>query len=139
MNRVFRTGRWLIVDYLGIATDLQEAVSIHRPWRVPAMQQNKRSGSCSEYEIARDFFHRFDYRPFDGAPERVPSSRAMEHPPARRRSGSWTPSHGFRRRLRCPSRTDALAIRDDVAFFQTVRASFARTRGGWRSREWTRD
>jgi len=136
VNRVFKDKPGgLIVDYLGIATDLQDAVSNYTVagGGVPAMQQEQAVGiMLTEYEIARDFFHRFDYSAFfDGTPtERVAIiPEAMEH--------ILKQHDGKKRFMDAVSRLskafalsipheDALAIRDDVAFFQTVRASFAK-------------
>jgi len=136
VNRVFKDKPGgLIVDYLGIATDLQEAVSNYTVagGGVPAMQQEQAVGiMLREYEIARDFFHRFDYSAFfDGTPTKrvVIIPEAMEH--------ILKQHDGKKRFMDAVSRLskafalsipheDALAIRDDVAFFQTVRASFAK-------------
>jgi type I restriction enzyme R subunit len=136
VNRVFRDKPGgLIVDYLGLATELQQAVA-----------QYTRSGSSApttaqteavalmktEFEIAQAFFHRFDYSAFfTGTPaERMAViPRAMEHilqqPDGKKRFMDAVTRLSSAYALAVPH-PEALAIRDQVAFFQAVRASFAK-------------
>jgi type I restriction enzyme R subunit len=132
VNRVFKDKPGgLIVDYLGIADDLQEAV-----------HQYTASGSGSpanpfdvavdimltEYDVVRAFFHRFDYSIFHtGTPVQrlsiIPA--AMEHV-LKQHDGKKRYMDSVVRLSKAyalaKSSTPANEIRDDVAFFQAVRS-----------------
>jgi type I restriction enzyme R subunit len=137
VNRVFldKPGG-LIVDYLGIATDLQEAVAQYTASGdvPPAMPQAEAvSLMKTQHEIVQDFFHRFDYGAFfTGTPgERMAViPRAMEHilqqPDGKKcfMDAVTRLSSAFALSVPHP---DALDIRDEVAFFQAVRAGFAKS------------
>lgn len=136
VNRVFRDKPGgLIVDYLGIATDLQEAVVQYTRTGdgVPATPQAEAVALMkTQYEIAQSFFHGFDYDAFfTGSPaERVSViPRAMEHvlqqADGKKRFMDVVTRLSRAYALAVPHE-DALAIRDEVAFFQAVRASFAK-------------
>jgi type I restriction enzyme R subunit len=135
VNRVFRDKPGgLIVDYLGIAYDLKQAIS--------AYTQNDVKGTPAQYQedairlmkdahhVALAFFHQFDYaRFFSGtAPERlslIPA--AMEHILAQQ-DGKKRYLDAVTKLSRAYSLSipheDAIAIREEVAFFQAVRAAF---------------
>jgi type I restriction enzyme R subunit len=125
----------LIVDYLGIAVDLQDALAdyIVSPGQRPASPQAEAVEiMCAEYEVVSVFFHGFDYSAFHhGSPtERVAViPAAMEHV-LKQRDGKKRFMDAVTRlskafALSIPA-DEALAIRDDVAFYQTVRAAFAK-------------
>ncbi|MBN1260409.1 MAG: DUF3387 domain-containing protein, partial [Anaerolineae bacterium] len=136
----------LVVDYLGIATDLKEAMATYTRSGgrgLPAENQSRAVVLMqTAYERVRAFFYGFDYsRFFTGAPtERVRViPAAMEHilqqqdGKKRYMDAVVRLSRAFA--LAMPDEA-ALAIRDDVAFFQTVRSSFAKhTTVEGRSRE----
>jgi type I restriction enzyme R subunit len=136
VNRVFRDKPGgLIVDYLGIATDLQEAVAQYTASgdAAPASPQAEAVALMkTQYEIVRAFFHRFDSSAFfTGSPaERVAViPRAMEHilkqPDGKKRFMDAVTRLSSAFALAVPH-PEALAIRDQVAFVQAVRASFAK-------------
>ncbi|MGC9523882.1 MAG: type I restriction enzyme endonuclease domain-containing protein, partial [Anaerolineae bacterium] len=126
----------LIVDYLGIATDLKEAIANYTRSGgrdLPAHEHKQAVALMrTAYERVKAFFHGFDYSAFfTGTPmERVAViPAAMEHV-LRQKDGKKRHMDAVTRLSRAyalamPDEA-ALAIRDDVAFFQTVRASFAK-------------
>jgi type I restriction enzyme, R subunit len=135
VNRVFRDKPGgLIVDYLGIATDLQEAVDVYTQeggQGLPAEKLDEVIGYMEdEYNKTEGMFHSFDYSGFfDNPPtERLGViTKAMEYilslPNGKQR---------FTQAVSKLSRFFALAvpadatvdIREQVAFFQAVRAAF---------------
>jgi type I restriction enzyme, R subunit len=137
VNRVFRDKPGgLVVDYLGIGADLQKAVEAYTQEggegipaedleRIVQLMQTK-------YDVIRAMFHGFPYdRYITGtAAERLALlPAAMEHILAqadgKRRylEGVTQLSQAFA--MAVPAE-EALAIRDDVAFFQAVRAQFVK-------------
>ncbi len=135
VNRVFRDKPGgLIVDYLGIATDLQEAVETYTQeggQGLPAVDLEQVIGvMLDQYHIVSAMFHEFDYDGFfDNAPAKrlsvIPA--AMEH--------ILTQRDGKRRFMDAVSKLsksyalsvpadETVEIRDEVAFFQAVRAAF---------------
>lgn len=133
VNRVFsdKPGG-LIVDYLGIATDLQEAVEVYTQEGgrgLPAESLDQIIGvMLDQYHIVSAMFHHFDYSGFTivAPTERLSMiSNAMEHI-LKQRDGKRRFVDGVTKL----SRAFALAvpadetvdIREDVAFFQAVRA-----------------
>ncbi|GIV81895.1 MAG: DEAD/DEAH box helicase [Anaerolineae bacterium] len=136
VNRVFRDKPGgLIVDYLGLATDLQQAVAQYTSSgsSAPAIAQSEAVAVMkTEFEIVQAFFHRFDYSAFfSGSPaERVAViPRAMEHilqqPQGKKRFMDAVTRLSSAYALSVPH-PEALAIRDQVAFFQAVRANFVK-------------
>ncbi len=147
VNRVFRDKPGgLVVDYLGLAHELKQALAAYTEsggTGQPAFDQSEAVAVMKEkYEVCCGLFHGFDWRPWrTGTPqERVGLlPAALEH---------ILKQKGGRERLlqavRDLSRAfalavpheDALKVRDDVAFFQAVQAALAkRTRGQARSEE----
>ncbi len=137
VNRVFRDKPGgLIVDYLGIATDLQEAVSAYTASGSgePAHPQEEAIGIMqTQFEIAQAFFRGFDTnRFFTGtAAERlsiIPA--AMEHilgqPDGKKRFIDTVATLSQAFALSMPS-DEAFTIRDEVAFFQAVRSALIKT------------
>jgi type I restriction enzyme R subunit len=136
VNRVFKDKPGgLIVDYLGIADELRRALAEYSD------QDKKKAGVPVEeavrlmqrhYEIVRDMYHGFDWKPyFSGTPHERTAviPRAMQH--------IIGLENGEKRYLKSVSDLSkafalsvpderALAIRDDVGFFQAVRASLAK-------------
>ena len=136
VNRVFKDKLGgLIVDYVGIAEDLRRALADY------SAQDKDRAGvpvdegvrlMQKHYEIVRDMFHGFDSKPyFSGTPdERLKTiPRAMQH--------ILGQEDGEKRYLKAVTDLSkafalsvpderALAIRDDVGFYQAVRAALAK-------------
>ena len=136
VNRVFKDKPGgLIVDYLGIAEDLRRALADY------SAQDKERAGVPIEeaarlmqkhYEIVRDMFHGFDSKPFFSGPpnERLAViPKAMQHilgqqdVEKRYLKAVTDLSKAFA--LSVPDER-ALTIRDDVGFFQAVRAALAK-------------
>ena len=146
VNRVFKDKPGgLIVDYLGIADELRRALAEY------SEQDKNRAGvpvdeavrlMQMQYEIVRDMFHGFDSKPyFFGTPNERLSiiPKAMQHilgqeKGEKRYLKSVTDlSKAFA--LSVPDER-ALAIRDEVGFFQAVRAALAKaTVEGWKTPE----
>jgi type I restriction enzyme, R subunit len=144
VNRVYKEKPGgLIVDYLGIATDLKEAMSVYT-LRDEAIGYTAGSGDPaapieqavaimeSQVEIVRNFFHNFDSSPFfRGTPGQrltvIPL--AMEHvlgqPDGKKRFMTAVSRLSSAFALAMPHEK-AVAIRDEVAFYQAVRAGFAK-------------
>ncbi|MHB8628794.1 MAG: type I restriction endonuclease subunit R [Aggregatilineales bacterium] len=137
VNRVFRDKPGgLIVDYLGIATDLQEAITQYTAAgsdRPTAPQDEAVALMLTQYEVARAFFHNFNYSAFHTG---TPAERLRVIPAALEHVLSQ--EDGKKRYMEIVTRLSqafalsipderALAIRDDVAFFQAIRATFAKT------------
>ncbi|MBK8989765.1 MAG: type I restriction endonuclease subunit R [Chloroflexi bacterium] len=145
VNRVYKEKPGgLIVDYLGIATDLKEAMAsytLREEAPVYELGEDGRPASPieqaaafmeSQVEVVRQFFHRFDTSPFFHG---LPAQRlaiiplAMEHVLGQ--------EEGKKRFMTAVTRLSsafalamphdkAVAIRDEVAFYQAVRAGFAK-------------
>ena len=136
VNRVFRDKPGgLIVDYLGLAEMLKKALSEYTEGdrEETGIPQDEAVDLLKEkYEILKGMLHGFDYSPFfSGTPtERLAVLPAtMEHVlkqqdgKARFMKGVTDLSKAFS--LAVPHE-DALALRDEIAFFQGVRAGFAK-------------
>ncbi|MCL6507023.1 MAG: DUF3387 domain-containing protein, partial [Bryobacteraceae bacterium] len=137
VNRVFRDKPGgLVVDYLGLAHELKQALATYTAsggtGRTAIDQSEAVAVMQEKYEICCDLFHGFDWSAWkDGTPEGrlalLPA--AQEHILAQ--------ENGMDRLLQAVSdlsrafalavpHEKALAIRDDVAFFQAVRAALAK-------------
>ncbi len=138
VNRVFKDKPGgLVVDYLGLADQLRRALADYTEsggTGKPTFDQEEAVAKMLEqYEICCGMFHAFDYRHLLAAPakERVSGvMAAMEHIIAQK--------DGKRRFLEVVTRLshafalsvpheDALRIRDEVAFFQTVRVALVKS------------
>jgi len=137
VNRVFRDKPGgLVVDYIGLAYELKKAlatytesggtgsVAINQAEAVAVMQE--------KYEVCCDLFHGFDWSAWKtGAPAArlalLPAAQehilAQENGKERLVQAVSELSKAFA--LAVPHE-DALAIRDDVAFFQAVRAALTK-------------
>lgn len=154
VNRVFRDKpAGLIVDYIGIAQNLKTALSQY------SREDRKHAGIdeaeavavlLEKYEIVSDMFHGFDYRAgLIGSPQErlVALAGAMEWvlDMQQRDAAGETTQEGKRRAHRrfndavlALSKAFALAaasdeareIRDEVGFFQTIRAALAKSAPG---------
>jgi len=141
VNRVFRDKPGgLVVDYLGLANNLRQAVRTYTESRgrgqVTIDQEEAVNAMREKYEICRDLLHGCDWSAWrDGdstarlkllplAQERI---LAQEDGKARFAKAVTQLSQAFA--LAVP-REAAIAIRDDVGFFQAVRAALGKSAGG---------
>jgi type I restriction enzyme R subunit len=138
VNRVFKDKPGgLVVDYLGIADDLRKALAIYSDSGgegKPTVDQDEAVAIMLErVEICEDIFHGFDYSDFiDGTaterlavlPEAQEHVLAQENGRERFVQGVTELSKAFA--LSVP-RQEALDVRDQVAFFQTVKAALVKT------------
>jgi type I restriction enzyme R subunit len=141
VNRVFRDKPGgLVVDYLGLADQLKKALADYTESGgegKPVFDQEEAVAKMLElYEVCAGMFHGFDYSRFKiGRPieRNTVIPRANEHVLAQ--------ENGKERFMKAVSQLSkafalavphekALAIRDDVGFFQTVRAALAKTTPG---------
>ena len=154
VNRVFRDKpAGLIVDYIGIAQNLKSALSQY------SRDDQKHAGIdeakavavlLEKYEIVSDMFHGFDYRAgLTGSPQERLAALAgaiewvldMQQREASRESteeGKKRAHRRFNDAVLALSKAFALAaasdeareVRDEVGFFQTVRAALAKSAPG---------
>ena len=154
VNRVFRDKpAGLIVDYIGIAQNLKSALSQY------SRDDQKHAGIdeaeavavlLEKYEIVSDMFHGFDYRSgLTGSPQERLAALAgaiewvldMQQSEAARESteeGKKRAHRRFNDAVLALSKAFALAaasdeareIRDEVGFFQTIRAALAKSAPG---------
>jgi type I restriction enzyme R subunit len=140
VNRVFggKAGG-LVVDYIGIAQDLKEALKDYteRDRGQAGIPMDQAIALMQEkYEVVAGLFHGFDYRAFHTAPppERLTILRnAMdwilrpesveEKGPQRYIQAVTELSKAF---ALCAAEEEALAIREDVGFFQAVKAGLSK-------------
>lgn len=154
VNRVFRDKPGgLIVDYIGIGQNLKHALRDYSPSdqeRVGISERQAVDELLRHFDIVKAMFHGFDYAPaLAGSPVQRLSTiaAAMEfvlkrqHEAAGREEGEEARKRAHRRyqdAVLALSKAFALAaaseqarhIRDEVGFFQTVRAALAKTSGG---------
>ncbi len=133
VNRVFRDKPGgLIVDYLGIATDLQEAVDTYTQeggQGLPAADLEQVIGvMLDQFSIVSAMFHDFEYGAFfDGSPaQRITILKnALEHildqRDGKRRYMDAVSKLSKSYALAVPA-DETIEIREHVAFFQAVRA-----------------
>ena len=137
VNRVFRDKPGgLVVDYLGLAHELKQALAVYTEsggtGRTGIDQSEAVAVMEERYEICCDLFHGFDWSAWKtGTPEErlalLPAAQehilAQENGKDRLLQAVADLSRAFA--LAVPHEK-ALAIRDDVAFFQAVRAALAK-------------
>ena len=136
VNRVFKDKQGgLVVDYLGLADELKRALTVYTDGdrRNTGIPQDQAVGVLLEkHEVLCAMMHPFDWRKFfTGTPEErlgvIPA--AMEHileldnGKTRFLDTVTALSSAF---TLAGTHDDALAIREDVAFFQAVRAAFVK-------------
>ncbi|MGE0229059.1 MAG: type I restriction endonuclease subunit R [Dehalococcoidia bacterium] len=134
VNRVFadKPGG-LVVDYLGLAQDLKEALAVYTAsggtGQTALDQEQAVAVLMEKYEICCDMFHGFDRGPWTTgtAVQRVELiAAAMDHilaqPDGKDRLVRVVRELSQAFALSVPNEA-ALRIRDDVAFFQSVRAN----------------
>jgi type I restriction enzyme, R subunit len=139
VNRVYKDKPGgLIVDYLGLAYHLQKALATYTDAGHPAEtpdQEEAVNELLKRYEICKGLFHGFDWsRFFTGtAAERLNvMPRALEHilqlGDGKKRLLQAVRELSLAFALAVPDER-AIAIRDDVSFFQAVRAALIKTTG----------
>ncbi|MYC63629.1 MAG: type I restriction endonuclease subunit R [Caldilineaceae bacterium SB0661_bin_34] len=141
VNRVFKDKPGgLIVDYLGIAQELKQALSAYTAsggrGETTVDQGEAVAVMQEKYEICRSLFYGFDYSSWiDGTPEQRLSllPAALEHILAQE-NGKKRCLQAVRKlgqvfALSVPH-TDAMAIRNEVAFFQAIRAQLGKRMPG---------
>lgn len=136
VNRVFKDKPGgLIVDYIGIGGDLKEALANYTKEDredVGVDQEQAVAALLEKYEICKDMFHRFDYSKFlsgKATDQLEVMSGAMEHILSQEKGKErflkavLELSKAFA--LSVPNER-ALAIRDEVGFFQAVRSEIVK-------------
>ncbi|NLB76599.1 MAG: type I restriction endonuclease subunit R [Crenarchaeota archaeon] len=137
VNRVFRgKDGGLIVDYIGVGEELKKALSEYTlsDQKQTGIPQNVAAEKMQEkYEIVKAFYTGFDYKSFFEAPKerKMPIMiEAMEHVLAQEKGKErYLEQSGLLIKafaLAVPH-PDAIAIRDDVGFFQAIRAAIVKT------------
>jgi len=146
VNRVYKDKPGgLIVDYLGLAYHLQKALAAYTEAGHPAETPNQEEAVnelLKRYEICKGLFHGFDWsRFFTGTATEKTNllPMAMEHilqlEDGKKRLLQAVRELSLAFALAVPDER-ALAIRDDIAFFQAVRTAFIKsTVDGERSAE----
>ena len=141
VNRVFRDKPGgLVVDYLGLAQELKEALATYTEsggtGRTALDQDEAVAVMLEKYEVCCSLFHGFDWSHWTtGTPQQrlglLPLAQehilAQENGKERCVGAVRELSQGFA--LAVPH-SEALRIRDDVAFFQAVRAVLAKRAPG---------
>ena len=142
VNRVFKDKPGgLVVDYLGLADELKQALATYTEsggtGKTAIDQAEAVAVMLEKYEICCGLFHGFDWSRVDrrhaAGPAVAAAGGAGAHPRARRTArpgccGAVTElSQAFA--LAVPH-DEALRIRDDVGFFQAVRAVLAKSDAG---------
>jgi type I restriction enzyme, R subunit len=143
VNRVFKNKPGgLVVDYLGLADELKQALAIYTEaggtGETAIEQAEAVAVMLEKYEICLGLFHGFDWSRWvsGGGPERLallPAAQehilAQDDGKARLLRAVTELSQAFA--LAVPAE-EALRIRDDVGFFQAVRAVLAKSTPGER-------
>jgi type I restriction enzyme R subunit len=145
VNRVYKDKQGgLVVDYIGIAPALKEALMNYTATgsgRPTVPQDEAVSFMLEKYEIVQGIFHAFDYTKFftaKAAAKETLRAAAVDHILGLPDNGSKRfqkavveLSHAFS--LAVPH-IEAIRIRDEVAFFQVIKAGLAKfeisTQGG---------
>ena len=140
VNRVFRDKPGgLVVDYIGIADQLKRALATYTEsggkGRTTVDQDEAVALTMEKYEIVVAMYHGFDYSRFFSVkasermaviPEAIEHILAQKDGKQRYLQAVLELSQAFA--LSVPHE-QALAIRDDVGFFQSVRAGIVKTTG----------
>ncbi|HUW49070.1 MAG TPA: type I restriction endonuclease subunit R, partial [Patescibacteria group bacterium] len=136
VNRVFKDKKGgLVVDYIGIAYELKKALSEYTESdrKLTGIPQEQAVAIMQEkFEIVSAFFHGFDYKSFFEAEPRAritiiaeAMEQVLKHEKGKERYLEQVSSLLWAFALAVPNE-DALKIRDDVGFFQAVRAAIVK-------------
>jgi type I restriction enzyme, R subunit len=138
VNRVFKGKEGgLIVDYIGIGHDLKEALSQYtesdqKETGIP--QEEAVRKMLEKFEVVKTFFHGYDYQPFftEEKKRRFIMMDAMEHILKQDKGKDrYLEQSGLLLKafaLSIPNEK-AIDIRNDVGFFQAVRAAIVKNTG----------
>jgi type I restriction enzyme R subunit len=137
VNRVFRDKPGgLVVDYLGIATELQKAVQAYTSAGSPkptTYQREAVDAFLNQLEIARGYFHRFDIEPFfTGTPAQrlnlIPAAEEHVLSEGEERKKTFLSAIAALTKLFALAVPDeaVLEAREEVAFYQAVRAALVK-------------
>lgn len=140
VNRVFRDKPGgLVVDYLGLAPELKAALATYTEsggtGRAALDQEEAVAVMLEKYEVCCDLFHGFDRSGWLGSPgERLALLPAAQEHVLAQDNGADRCASAVRElsqafALAVPH-DEALRIRDDVAFFQAVRAVLSKRAPG---------
>ncbi|NVO14049.1 MAG: type I restriction endonuclease subunit R [Rhodoplanes sp.] len=143
VNRVFKDKPGgLVVDYLGLADELRQALAIYTEaggtGRTALDQAEAVAVMLAKYEVCQALFHGFDWSHWISGTSAqkvsvLPAAQehilAQENGKARLMQAVHELSQAFA--LSVPH-AEAIRIRDDVGFFQAVRAVLAKTASGER-------
>jgi type I restriction enzyme R subunit len=141
VNRVFKDKPGgLVVDYLGLAHELQAALATYTEsggtGRTALDQDEAVAVMLEKYEVCCGLFHDFDWSQWTGGtpPERLGLLPAAQEHILQQENGKDRCLHAVRElsqafALAVPH-AEALRIRDDVAFFQAVQAVLAKRAPG---------
>jgi type I restriction enzyme R subunit len=137
VNRVFKDKPGgLVVDYLGLAHELKKALANYTEsggkGQTAVDQEEAVEVMLTKYEICRDLFYGFDWSSWAG----TPAQKLSLLPPAQEHI--LKQEEGKERLLRAVTELtqafavavpheEAIRIRDDVGFFQAIRAAIAKT------------
>lgn len=138
VNRVFKDKPGgLIVDYLGVAPDLKEALATYTEsggkGKPTFNQEDAVNVMLEKYEIVVNLFHGFNYTKFfTGTPNEkmalIPAAidHVLKQNDGKERLLKYVTELSQAFALAVPNEA-ALKIRDEVGFFQAVKASLAKT------------
>lgn len=138
VNRVFKDKPGgLIVDYLGVAPDLKEALATYTEsggkGKPTFNQEDAVNVLLEKYEILVNLFHGFNYKKFfTGTPKEkmalIPAAidHVLKQDDGKERLLKYVTGLSQAFALAVPNEA-ALKIRDEVGFFQAVKASLAKT------------
>jgi type I restriction enzyme, R subunit len=138
VNRVFKDKPGgLVVDYLGVAAELKKALSLYTGsggrGKTTIDKDEAVAIMLEKYEICADMFHGFDYSVWktDGAAARLallPSAQQhiLEQEDGKTRFVGTVSDLSKAFALAVPH-DETIRIRDDVAFFQAIRAAVIKT------------
>ena len=145
VNRVFRDKPGgLVVDYLGIGQELKKALShyTHSDRSVSGAPQEEAVALMKEkYEVVEALFHGFDYKAFLTAPPvdqlnyiKAGAEHMLALEDGKKRCLQEVEALSRAMALSMPHQ-DAIAIRDEVAYFQAVRATIVKNAESRRTRD----
>src|SRR5438067_3339041 len=144
VNRVFKDKPGgLVVDYLGLAHELKQALAAYTESKgtgKPTIDQEEAvAAMLAKYEISRDFFFGFDWSKWTiGSPaeklallpaaqEHVLQPTNSEKPEEKKQRFMQAVTDLSKAFALAVPHEKALAIRDDVGFFQAARAALAKS------------
>jgi len=146
VNRVFKDKPGgLVVDYIGLGDELRKALATYTEsggtGKTAIDQEEAVAVMLEKYEICCGMFHGFDWSSWEDPAQRLSLlPAAMDHVLAKKDGSKRfvkTETELSKAFALAVPHIDALTIRDDVAFFQAVRAGLVKaTGGGDGKRQW---